>query len=131
MRQRRIVANDVFHIGSCTKSMTATLTARMIEEGKLNWIDKASQTQRAGRRIPRGFVLANSLSGARSLEPTVARLGLQPAFGMMERRGQFEQEAKDGTEMKSVLCFLGYLLLNLEATVFCADCRSPTLPVHT
>ena len=32
-----VTTNDVFHIGSCTKSMTATLTARLIEEGKLNW----------------------------------------------------------------------------------------------
>ncbi|HSY18767.1 MAG TPA: serine hydrolase domain-containing protein [Candidatus Acidoferrales bacterium] len=29
--------NDVFHIGSCTKPMTATLTAMLIEEGKLRW----------------------------------------------------------------------------------------------
>jgi len=32
-----VTTNDVFHIGSCTKSMTATLTAMLIEEGKLNW----------------------------------------------------------------------------------------------
>ena len=32
-----ITTNDVFHIGSCTKSMTATLTAMLIEEGKLRW----------------------------------------------------------------------------------------------
>jgi CubicO group peptidase (beta-lactamase class C family) len=32
-----ITANDVFHIGSCTKSMTATLAAMLIEEGKLRW----------------------------------------------------------------------------------------------
>ena len=32
-----ITANDVFHIGSCTKSMTATLAAMFIEEGKLRW----------------------------------------------------------------------------------------------
>lgn len=29
--------NDVFHIGSCTKSMTATLAAMLIEAGKLRW----------------------------------------------------------------------------------------------
>lgn len=29
--------NDQFHIGSCTKSMTATLAAMLIEEGKLRW----------------------------------------------------------------------------------------------
>jgi CubicO group peptidase (beta-lactamase class C family) len=32
-----ITTNDLFHIGSCTKSMTATLTAMFIEEGKLRW----------------------------------------------------------------------------------------------
>jgi CubicO group peptidase (beta-lactamase class C family) len=32
-----IALNDQFHIGSCTKSMTATLTAMLIEDGKLRW----------------------------------------------------------------------------------------------
>ena len=32
-----VTTNDVFHIGSCTKSMTATLVAILIEEGKLRW----------------------------------------------------------------------------------------------
>ncbi len=32
-----VTTNDVFHIGSCTKSMTATLAAMLIEQGKLKW----------------------------------------------------------------------------------------------
>lgn len=32
-----VTTNDVFHIGSCTKSMTATLAAILIEQGKLRW----------------------------------------------------------------------------------------------
>ena len=32
-----VTTNDVFHIGSCTKPMTATLTAMLIEGGKLRW----------------------------------------------------------------------------------------------
>lgn len=32
-----ITTNDQFHLGSVTKSMTATLTAMFIEEGKLRW----------------------------------------------------------------------------------------------
>ncbi len=32
-----VTTNDLFHIGSCTKSMTATLAAMLIEEGKLKW----------------------------------------------------------------------------------------------
>jgi CubicO group peptidase (beta-lactamase class C family) len=30
-------SDDRFHIGSCTKSMTATLVARLVEMGKLDW----------------------------------------------------------------------------------------------
>ena len=32
-----VTTNDIFHIGSCTKSMTATLAAILIDEGKLRW----------------------------------------------------------------------------------------------
>lgn len=32
-----ITTNDVVHIGSCTKSMTATLAGILIDEGKLRW----------------------------------------------------------------------------------------------
>jgi CubicO group peptidase (beta-lactamase class C family) len=32
-----LTTNDQFHIGSCAKSMTATLAAVLIEEGKLRW----------------------------------------------------------------------------------------------
>ena len=32
-----VTTNDRFHIGSCTKSMTATLAAMFIEEGRLRW----------------------------------------------------------------------------------------------
>jgi CubicO group peptidase (beta-lactamase class C family) len=32
-----VTTNDAFHIGSCTKSMTATLAAMLIEDHKLRW----------------------------------------------------------------------------------------------
>lgn len=32
-----ITANDRMHLGSCTKAMTATLAARMVEAGELKW----------------------------------------------------------------------------------------------
>ncbi len=35
--------------------------------------------------------------------------------------GRFEQEATEETEMESGLCFLRYLLLNLEAAAFSPD----------
>jgi len=38
-----VTASDVWHIGSCTKSMTATMLAIFIEEGELSWDDKVSK----------------------------------------------------------------------------------------
>jgi CubicO group peptidase (beta-lactamase class C family) len=32
-----VAAEDLWHLGSCTKSMTATLTALLVEEGVLSW----------------------------------------------------------------------------------------------
>jgi CubicO group peptidase (beta-lactamase class C family) len=32
-----VTVNDLWHIGSCTKSMTATLIARLVEQGYLEW----------------------------------------------------------------------------------------------
>ncbi|MFO0846737.1 MAG: serine hydrolase domain-containing protein, partial [Gemmataceae bacterium] len=32
-----VLAGDCFHLGSCTKAMTATLCALLIEQGKLRW----------------------------------------------------------------------------------------------
>lgn len=33
----KVTRNDKFHIGSCTKAMTATLIAMLVERGKLQW----------------------------------------------------------------------------------------------
>ena len=35
--EEKVEFTDVFHIGSCTKAMTATLCAMLVEEGKLSW----------------------------------------------------------------------------------------------
>src|SRR5262245_30678632 len=32
-----VTTDDSFHLGSCTKSMTATLCAMLVEDGKLKW----------------------------------------------------------------------------------------------
>ncbi len=37
-----ISRDDKFHLGSCTKSMTATVAATFVEEGKLSWKSKLS-----------------------------------------------------------------------------------------
>ncbi|MEK6643022.1 MAG: serine hydrolase domain-containing protein [Planctomycetota bacterium] len=35
--KKAVTVDDCFHIGSCTKSMTATLCAMLVEKGKLSW----------------------------------------------------------------------------------------------
>ncbi len=42
----RIAASDLFHIGSCTKSMTACLVQMAVQEGRLKWGDTV------GDRLP-------------------------------------------------------------------------------
>lgn len=46
-----VTASDKFHIGSCTKSMTATLIAMFVESGKLNWKQTLAEIfpERAGK----------------------------------------------------------------------------------
>ncbi|MEK7467021.1 MAG: serine hydrolase domain-containing protein [Planctomycetota bacterium] len=36
-KEEPVTADDLWHLGSCTKSMTATLVARLEEQGKLKW----------------------------------------------------------------------------------------------
>jgi CubicO group peptidase (beta-lactamase class C family) len=36
---QRVTTNDIWHLGSITKSMTATLVARAVEAGAVNWAD--------------------------------------------------------------------------------------------
>jgi CubicO group peptidase (beta-lactamase class C family) len=34
----KIVVDDKFHLGSVTKSMTATVAAMLVEQGKISWM---------------------------------------------------------------------------------------------
>ncbi len=51
-----ITSKDKWHIGSCTKPMTAFLIGRLIDEGKLNW------TTRLEKIVPRNYQLAPSVA---------------------------------------------------------------------
>lgn len=48
--------SDLMHIGSCTKAMTATLIARLVDQGKLEWTTTiASGLPRLAKRIHGGY----------------------------------------------------------------------------
>src|SRR5688572_13014310 len=36
-KDAKVTTKDLWHLGSCTKAMTATLCAMLVEEGKLTW----------------------------------------------------------------------------------------------
>ncbi|MBU6407883.1 MAG: beta-lactamase family protein [Alphaproteobacteria bacterium] len=46
----KATADDLWHIGSITKSMTATLVARLVEQGAVAWTDTVAQ--RLGPQLP-------------------------------------------------------------------------------
>lgn len=50
----RVTPSDKFHIGSLTKSMTATLAARLVEQGKIRWDSTLGEVfpERAARFDP-------------------------------------------------------------------------------
>ena len=72
----RIGLDDLWHIGSCTKAMTATLAAKLVEEGTLSW-----QTT-VGEVFPE---LASTLGGTKrgiTLEQLLShRAGLPREYG--------------------------------------------------
>jgi CubicO group peptidase (beta-lactamase class C family) len=41
--ERPVELTDQWHLGSCTKAMTATLAARLVERGKVSWDDTLSE----------------------------------------------------------------------------------------
>lgn len=49
-----VAMSDKFHLGSCTKAMTATLAARVVEQQKISWSSTLSQVfpERAARMDP-------------------------------------------------------------------------------
>src|SRR5262245_836073 len=81
----RITRDDRFSLGSCTKAMTATLVAMLVEEGKLNWTttlgelfaDTLKPMHPAWERVTVRQVLAHR--AGLPLEPD----GLNPVFSTL------------------------------------------------
>lgn len=81
-----VTLDDRFHIGSCTKAMTATLAATFVEQGSLQWdstigevFPELAETMDAGLRSVTLEQLLSHTSGIRD-EPTYINLLLQSYF---------------------------------------------------
>ncbi len=84
-----VTTQDQWHLGSMTKSMTATLVGRMVDAGRVSWDDTA------------GAVLGSAIPDIRAEYRDVSfrhllchRAGLQPNIPT-ERMGEFQRENSD------------------------------------
>lgn len=52
---KKVTADDLWHLGSCTKSMTATLVGRCVERKKISWDTALSKALPRLKRMDKGY----------------------------------------------------------------------------
>ena len=114
--KEKVTADDKWHIGSCTKSMTATLAASFVEEGKLDWDSTVSEvlggkirmrdeyenvtlktlvSNRSG--IPSNASLATRIKAAASSgKRDIEKRRMRYAEGLLKLKPEFEPGTKYG-----------------------------------
>src|SRR5437762_13597186 len=125
----RITLDDRFHLGSCTKAMTATLVATLVEEGKLNWTttlgelfaDTVKPMHPAGEKVTLRQVLAHR-AGLRFepdglaqvfselVRPLRARLGTLPQQRLEIARQALSRPPGIAPDTKYWYSNVGYIL---------------------
>src|SRR3712207_5781921 len=85
----RLRIDDRFHIASCTKSMTATLAAIAVEEGRLQWTSRLADVLpelRGARREYQGATLEQLLAHAARM-PAYTQFGPERLEELKALRG--------------------------------------------
>lgn len=95
--------DDRFHIASCTKSMTATLAAVVVEEGRLEW------TSRLADVLPELRGARSEYQGA-TLEQLLAHAAKMPAYTQFGPDRLEELKALRGSPTEQRLAFLSEVL---------------------
>jgi CubicO group peptidase (beta-lactamase class C family) len=118
-----ITVNDLLHVGSCTKPMTATMIATLVEEKKLAWDTKLGEVFRNTKEMHADYkavTLAQLLTHRAGLPPNgpygeVARLrsGTEQRRELMRKVLAEPPEIKPGT--KYAYSNVGYILAALMA----------------
>jgi CubicO group peptidase (beta-lactamase class C family) len=117
-----IELDDLWHIGSCTKSMTATLMGRLVEEGRLEWETTLAEifpelaTELASEPGPGvgGVTVAQLLSHLSGLprDPRYGRLGdgspSEQRLEALRQAGEEGLERDPGTQ--AAYSNLGYII---------------------
>lgn len=95
-------ANDPFHIGSCAKAMTATLAARLVEQGKVRWdytVAEAFPGLKGRIRSEYHSVSLRQLLLHRGGLPEDRKPNLMLAFRLLLLRGDLRAQRLKATEM--------------------------------
>jgi len=94
-----VTVEDLWHVGSCGKAMTATLAARLVEQGKLNWSTTVAEffpELAPAFKSDLGKVTLTQLLAHRSGLPSDAEYGRYKEFGgITEQRRQAVKVAGD------------------------------------
>ena len=77
--KKPVTSDDAFHIGSCTKSMTATLIAMLVEDGKLSWEKTVAE---AGSNAAQALAVPTDVSDASSVKALFAKT--HETFGRLD-----------------------------------------------
>jgi len=98
--KEKVTAADKWHIGSCTKSMTATLAATFVEEGKLNWDSTISEVLGGEVRMRDEYkdVTLKTLLTNRSGIPSNAPLGTRIKAAADSGKRDIEKRRKQYAE---------------------------------
>jgi CubicO group peptidase (beta-lactamase class C family) len=99
----RLRIDDRFHIASCTKSMTATLAAIVVGEGRLRW------TSRLADVLPELRSARREYQGA-TLEQLLAHAARMPAYTQFGPERLEELKALRGSPTEQRLAFLSEVL---------------------
>lgn len=95
-----VTVDDQWHLGSCTKAMTATLVAMAVEEGRLSWTTTLAQAlpalaprmDAAYRDVPIEWLLAHRAGTWTTFEGHEAELsGLSDEDSLVEQRAEFTE----------------------------------------
>lgn len=100
----RLELHDRFHIASCTKSMTATLAAILVEEGRLEW------TSRLVDIVPQLREVVRPEYRSATLERLLAHAALMPAYTQFGPRRLQELTSIPGSPTEQRLTFLAEVL---------------------
>ncbi len=99
-----ITVDDKLHMGSCTKAMTATLLATLVEEGKLSWDTTLAGAFPDEKDVLhadlRGVTLRQLLTHRSGLPANVDYAALTPgASGLLQRRALFRKVLRQAPEV--------------------------------